>query len=77
MIRVVRVIALIVVVVAMSSQTLLACPSCSDNFTKGSANASLGEAYSWSVLFMLAVPLFIVTTFVLMMWKRHRVHSGA
>jgi uncharacterized membrane protein len=77
MIRVVRLPAMVAAVVAMSAHAVLACPSCSDNFTKGSANASIGEAYSWSVLFMLAVPLFIVTMFVVMMWRKHRAHSRA
>jgi uncharacterized membrane protein YhaH (DUF805 family) len=51
---------------------LVACPSCSDNFTKGSANASIGDSYSWSVLFMLFVPLTIVTVFTILVKKRLR-----
>lgn len=73
----VRVAATAAVVAIATAQRVVACPSCSDNFTKGSANAALGEAYSWSVLFMLAVPISIVTAFGVAMWRKQRSHSRA
>jgi len=75
--RILTHIAVAIAIVMASFQHALACPSCADNFTKGSANAGIGEAYSWSVLFLLAVPITIVTAFVVAMWRRQRLHSRA
>ena len=41
-------------------QQAIACPTCKDAYTPGSAGASVGESYSWSVLFMLVVPIATV-----------------
>lgn len=41
----------------VSVQQALACPNCKDAYTPGSAGASVGESYSWSVLFMLLMPV--------------------
>ena len=38
----------------------IACPNCKDAYTPGSAGASVGESYSWSVLFMLIMPIATV-----------------
>ena len=38
-------------------QQAIACPNCKDAYTPGSAGASVGESYSWSVLFMLLMPM--------------------
>ncbi len=38
-------------------QQVIACPNCKDAYTPGSAGASVGESYSWSVLFMLLMPV--------------------
>lgn len=64
---------LLLLVVVAATFDLMSCPSCSDNFTKGSANAGVGEAYSWSVLFMLVVPMTIVSTFGFLLWRKMRV----
>lgn len=55
-----------------SAMSALSCPACKDGFSGGGGNASLGEAYSWSVLFMLAVPLFIVTVFTIAVVRKTR-----
>ncbi|MFM7156216.1 MAG: hypothetical protein ACKN9Y_02120 [Bacteroidota bacterium] len=44
---------------------LLACPNCKDAYTPGSTGASIGESYSWSVLFMLLMPLATVAVITL------------
>jgi heme/copper-type cytochrome/quinol oxidase subunit 2 len=46
-------------VITMASQ-ILACPNCKDAYTPGSTGASIGESYSWSVLFMLLMPIATV-----------------
>lgn len=52
--------------------TALACPNCKDGFGSGTANASIGDAYSMSVLFMLGVPLTLVTVFTVVIARRLR-----
>lgn len=58
-----------------TNSVLQACPSCSDNFAKGSANASVGDSYSMSVLFMLVVPLTILSTFIVVIVRKMRAAS--
>jgi len=58
-----------------ANSVLLACPSCTDNFTKGSANAAVGDAYSMSVLFMLVVPISILTGFTVVIVRKMRAAS--
>ncbi|MCX6139223.1 MAG: hypothetical protein NTX15_00040 [Candidatus Kapabacteria bacterium] len=53
-------------------ENIVACPACKDSFTKGSGNASVGDSYSWSILFMLTVPLTILTIAMIMIGKRVR-----
>lgn len=43
------------------SSTATACPACKDGYAAGSKQAAIGEAYSISVLFMLAMPLTIMS----------------
>jgi hypothetical protein len=62
----------VLVMLVMAVQAAMACPACKDSFTKNSANASVGELYSWSVLFMLAVPLTLVVGFGVVIAKRLR-----
>ena len=40
---------------------VFACPNCKDAYTPGSTGASIGESYSWSVLFMLMMPIATIT----------------
>jgi hypothetical protein len=44
---------------------VMACPNCKDAYTPGSTGASIGESYSWSVLFMLLMPIATVTVITL------------
>lgn len=48
----------------------IACPSCKEGFRPGTTEALAGEGYSWSVLFMLAVPMAIVSTFTVVLVRR-------
>jgi len=52
--------------------SVLACPNCKDGFGSGTGNASIGDAYSISVLFMLGVPLALLTTFTIVISRRLR-----
>lgn len=55
---------------------VMACPACKDSFTKNSHNATLGEAYSLSVIVMLAVPLTILTVGIIAVARRLRQHPN-
>jgi hypothetical protein len=63
-------LALAVVLLATAVHTACACPACKDSFGSASSNANAGEAYSWSILFMLGVPLTILTVAIVAVGKR-------
>lgn len=49
-------------VIALSCVNVVqACPACKDGYAAGSKQAAIGEAYSISVLFMLSMPLTILS----------------
>lgn len=60
----------VVLVLLLTAPDLLACPSCKEGFRPGTTEALAGEGYSWSVLFMLAVPMAIVSTFTVVLVRR-------
>lgn len=49
---------------------LYGCPGCKQGYDAGSVNASVGDAYSMSVIFMLAVPATLVTVFTIVLTRR-------
>lgn len=66
---------LVIALLCAVSADILACPGCKDGFASG-PNAGLGEAYSWSILFMLAVPTTIVTVFTVFIVRRLKKNSN-
>ena len=66
---------LLVVLGCAIAVDVLACPGCKDGFATG-ANAGLGEAYTWSILFMLGVPATIVTAFTIVIIRRLKQNSN-
>lgn len=70
-----RLVALVVMTVALANRAL-ACPACKDSFA-GGQNASIGEAYSWSILFMLGVPITIVSVAAVVITRRLRQHPNS
>jgi len=48
-------IAFLLAVLTSVNNVIIACPNCKDAFEKGSAEASIGEGYSLSVIFMLVM----------------------
>ena len=66
---IVRLIPVIVMLVIMATD-VMACPSCKEGFRPGSAEAVAGSAFSASVMFMLAVPMLIFTTFTVVLVRR-------
>ncbi|MDZ4744537.1 MAG: hypothetical protein SGJ05_00895 [bacterium] len=66
---------LVLAVACLTSVDMMACPGCKDGFASG-ANGSIGEAYSWSILFMLGVPAAIVTGFTVFIVRRLKQNSN-
>lgn len=58
------------VLLAGSAMQALACPACKEGFKPGTAEAAAGSAFSMSVMFMLAVPTLIVTSFTIVLVRR-------
>lgn len=60
---------LMIVLLCVLAVDVLACPGCKDGFATG-PNSGIGEAYSWSILFMLGVPATIITVFTIVIVRR-------
>ncbi len=67
---------LVVGALVVAAENVAACPACKDSFS-GGQNASIGEAYSWSILFMLGVPITIVTIGAVVIARRLRQHPNS
>ncbi len=72
-----RMIFAVIITFLVHVEKSLACPACKDSFTSAGGNASIGDAYSWSILFMLGVPLTIVTAASIFIVRRVRQHSNS
>ncbi len=66
----------IVMMLLLAAQDVMACPACKDSYTKNSHNATVGEAYSLSVIVMLAVPMTILTVGIIAVARRLRQHPN-
>lgn len=66
----------IIMVMLLAMQDVMACPACKDSYTKNSHNATVGEAYSLSVIVMLAVPMTILTVGIIAVARRLRQHPN-
>ena len=66
----------IIMVMLLAMQDVIACPACKDSYTKNSHNATVGEAYSLSVIVMLAVPMTILTVGIIAVARRLRQHPN-
>lgn len=71
------VVATALVLIHVAVDNIIACPACKDSFTNGGANGSVGEAYSWSILFMLGVPLIIITVATIVVARRLRQYPNS
>lgn len=61
-----------ILAIVSCTQFVGACPACKDSFTSGTQNAAVGDAYSWSILFMLGVPMTILTVFTVVITRKIR-----
>ncbi|MBI2794090.1 MAG: hypothetical protein HYX66_05500 [Ignavibacteria bacterium] len=62
----------VVVSMFLVPMALYACPGCKQGYAPESVNAAVGDAYSMSVIFMLAVPATLVTVFTIVLTRRLR-----
>ena len=60
-----KIIGFIAFFVVFGTITIQACPNCKDAFEKGSVEASIGEGYSLSVLFMITMIMSVLIGFSL------------
>lgn len=75
--RVTRSITVAILLLLVHVDNCFACPACKDSFTSAGGNASTGDAYSWSILFMLGVPLTIVVVASVFIARRVRQHPNS
>jgi hypothetical protein len=52
-------------IISSVNNVIIACPNCKDAFEKGSVEASIGESYSLSVVFMLIMFTSVLVGFSL------------
>jgi hypothetical protein len=62
-------LSLVAIVGLLATAAAWACPNCKDGIANG-PNASIGDAYSMSVVFMLAVPTVILTVATIVIAKK-------
>ncbi|MBU3699000.1 MAG: hypothetical protein FGM33_03180 [Candidatus Kapabacteria bacterium] len=72
-----KLIASIVFMIISMINEAMACPACKDGFTKGGSNATVGDAYSLSVIVMLSVPVIILTVAIVTIARRLRQHPNS
>lgn len=65
-----------IVTLMVAVERVFACPACKDSFTRTGSNGSIGDAYSWSILFMLGVPVTIIATAIVVVARRLRQHPN-
>lgn len=56
---------LLVLILVHMQMIVTACPNCKEGFDASSAQASAGGVYSYTILFMLLIPVLAITTIVL------------
>lgn len=52
---------LVTCTLVVATTTTNACPACKGGYAAGSKQAAVGEAYSISILFMLGLPITVVS----------------
>lgn len=62
---------LTLVLLVLTVMVTSACPNCKDAFTSG-PEATVGESYSWSILFMLGMFFSVIGGFGLLIWSKAR-----
>lgn len=63
---------IILIFVELLPSALLACPNCKAGFTETTQQASVGEAMSLSVIFMIALPVFLISTIAMMIRRQSK-----
>jgi len=64
----------IAILVAVGVANAYACPNCKEGFAAGTAQANVGAAYSITTLFMILVPIIVVSTLFLKI--RHEIKKS-
>jgi ABC-type multidrug transport system permease subunit len=69
------VIPIVIAIFVCFSTTLLACPNCKDGFEATTTQASVGEAYSFTIYMLIAMPMIIVSIIATKIVRKVREHE--
>lgn len=69
------VIPIVIAIFVCFSNALFACPNCKDGFEAATAQASVGEAYSFTIYMMIAVPMILVSVIATKIVRKVRKHE--
>lgn len=69
------VIPIVITIFVCFSTTLLACPNCKEGFEATTAQASVGEAYSFTIYMLIAMPMIIVSIIATKIVRKVREHE--
>ena len=69
------VIPILIAIFVCFAETLIACPNCKDGFTAGTKQASIGEAYSFTIYMLIALPMILIAVITTKIIRRVREHE--
>lgn len=69
------VIPIVIAIFVCFSNVLIACPNCKSGFEASTTQASIGEAYSFTIYMMIAVPMILISVIATKIVRRVREHE--
>lgn len=69
------VIPIVITIFVCFSATALACPNCKEGFEAATTQASVGEAYSFTIYMLIAMPMIIVSVIATKIIRKVREHE--
>ncbi len=69
------VIPILIAIFVCFTGTLTACPNCKDGFNATTQQASIGEAYSFTIYMLIALPMILIAVVTTKIVRRVREHE--
>ena len=69
------VIPILIAIFVCFTGTLTACPNCKEGFDAATQQASIGEAYSYSIYMLIGLPIAIIAVVAVKIIRRVREHE--
>lgn len=69
------VIPILIAIFVCFTGTLTACPNCKEGFNAATQQASIGEAYSYSIYMLITLPVLLIAVVTTMIIRRVRAHE--